>query len=439
MKTYIRKTLVIILITCLVMTSFSFASATEEKMDVSAESAIVYCENTGETVYQKNKDKEVNPLSITKLMTVLLAIQKLPFDQEVTISGDAVKQEGSSMGLVEGEVVKAKDLIYGAMMLSANDAAYAIGEAIGKDGDIKDFVKLMNDTAANIGCKNTRFKNPHGLPQKGHVSTAYDMLQITKIALSNDKIKEIAATEEYELSQTNLNKKRTIVNVMAKYKEQINGLQVGKTGYESDENCSIAYKYVDKGLSVWVVLLQDTKDERVNDCNRLTSYANKKIKGLKVVGKDKKQGKVRVKHGAKTSIPVFTEEAGYAYLPKQASDTLIGTNVSMFKNVEAPIKKGQVVGKYQIYVADELVNEINLISNQDVPTGWFTSYLGISNNAAIVIFALILLFICLFIWITCLKIKARKRRKMLRRQKILQIAEEELRREKEHNDRGWNF
>ena len=439
MKIYLRKLLIITLIICTAISfSFSPAFASEkEKIEVSAESAIVYCENTGETVFQKNRDKQINPLSITKLMTVLLAIQNLPFDQDVTVSAEAVKQEGSSMGLVEGEVVKAKDLIYAAMMLSANDAAYAIGEAI--SGDIESFVNLMNTTAANIGCKNTHFKNTNGLPQEGHISTAYDMLQITKIALSNDKIKEIAGTEEFTLSKTNMNEARTIVNVMGKYKDAVPGLKVGKTGYESDENCSIAFKHEDKGMSLWIVLLQDTKEERINDCNTLIEYAHKKIKGLKIVGKDRKEGKVRVKHGAKTTVPVYTEETGYAYLPKQASDTLISTNVSVNNDVEAPLKKGQVVGKYQIYVADELVNEINLIVKEDVQTGWFTSYLGISNNAAIIIAAVIIALIAFFIWISVLNMKARKKRKMMRRKKILQMAEDELRREKEHNDRGWNF
>lgn len=438
MSKKIKKLISVLLAICIMGMSGRtvFASKVEEPK-IEAEGAIVYCENTGEIVYAKNEKEKLNPLSITKLMTVLLAIQNLSLEQEVTISKEAVNQQGASMGLKEGEVIEVRDLIYGALLCSGNDAAYALGEAV--SGSVESFVDLMNTTAGNIGCKNTNFANPNGLPDENHYSTAYDMLQITKIALSNDIIKEAAGTDEYVLKATNKNNERTITSSMKEIRKKFPEIYTGKKGYSDDKDCGIAFAYRKAGLDLWVILLNDTATGRENDIEVLIKNAEKKIEGKKIVTKGKEVGKARIKHGEKTSIPAFTSEVGYAYLPKQASDTLISTKVAIKNNLEAPIKKGDELGTYQIYVAGELVNEITLIANEDVETGWFTSYLGISNFAAVIIFVLLLVFIAIVIWLMILKAKYNKRRKQIRKQMIMQRAREELRKEQEYRDRGWKF
>lgn len=161
--------------------------------------------------------------------------------------------------------------------------------------------------------------------------------------------------------------------------------------------------------------------------------------GAKVVGKDSAQGKVRIKHGAKTRLEAYTAEVGYAYLPKEASESLITKQVVMRSDVEAPVKAGTVVGSLQIYVADELVNTVDLIIKEDVEAGWFTSYLGISNMAAVIIAAAAAVLLLLYIWICALRARARRRRKRQRQQRIMEIAMEEMRREQEHRERDWRF
>ena len=131
-----------------------------KKPDITAGGAVTYCQNTGEVIYSKNMHTKYAPYSTTKMMTALLAVQNLPLDQEVTISERAVQEGEATMNLQAGEVVTVKDLIYGTLILSGNDAAWALAEAV--SGDIETFVDLMNKTADNIGCEDTHFSNPIG-------------------------------------------------------------------------------------------------------------------------------------------------------------------------------------------------------------------------------------------------------------------------------------
>lgn len=414
----------------------SFA-AQAKRPEITARGAFVYCQNTGEVVYSKNSQVKYAPYSVTKLLTVLLAAQNLPPDQEVTVSEEAAAQTEASMNLKAGEVLTVKDLIYGAMLPSGNDAAYALGEAV--SGNMDDFVELMNKTAKNIGCENTQFKNANGMKEKGHYTTASDMALITKAALSNDVVRTAAGSISYTVKKTNKSKERKLKTHISFLKDADSGVYAGKTGYWDDNNSSIALGYSKNGLDLYIVLLGADAKERESDVKKLIQYATAKVEGVKVVGADKEKGKVRIKHGAKTRLAAYTAEAGYAYLPKEGSKSLISTQVVMDSDIEAPVKAGTVVGAMEIYVADELVNEVDLIIKEDVETGWFTSYLGIPNTMAVIIAVVLLLFIMFFIWLSAARARARRRKKRLRQQKIMQMAMEEMRREQEHRERDWRF
>lgn len=434
-----RKVLAVLLMMVMVFTSVSptFA-ASVKKPSITAQGAVVYCQNTGEIIYSKNKNKKLYPYSITKMMTVLLAVQNLPLDQEVTISKRAAQEGEATMNLKAGEVVTVKDLIYGTLVLSGNDAAWALGEAV--SGNMKDFVKLMNKTAKNIGCENTHFTNPNGMHDDNHYTTAYDMLQITKLALSNETIRKAAGTTKYKMAATNKSDARVMkTHVPFITEKKKTGFYAGKTGYWSDDDCSIVLGYEKDSLQLFVVVIGDTKDDREDDVEAITEYATKKIEGVKVIGKGKEQGKVRIKHGAKTRLATYTAEIGYAYLPKEASESLISTKVVMQSDVEAPVKSGDVVGKLEIYVAEDLVNEVDLVVKEDVETGWFPSYLGISNMATIIIGVAIVIFLILRVWIASVRARNKRKKKLERQRKIREMAAAELEAERDREERDWRF
>lgn len=412
-------------------------AATPKRPIITAGGAVTYCQNTGEIIYSKNKDKRFAPYSTTKMMTALLAVQHLPMDQEVTISERAAQEGEATMNLVPGEIVTVKDLVYGTLILSGNDAAWALAEAV--SGNVNKFVKLMNKTAKNIGCENTHFSNPNGMDEKDHYSTAYDMMLITKLALSNETICTAAGTVKYKMEATNKSDKRVMKTHVPLIGEKNSGYYAGKTGYWDDENCSIVLGYENNGLQLCVVVLDATKEERENDVKKITEYTSKKVEGVKVVGKDVEEGKVRIKQGAKTRLKTYTAEVGYAYLPKEASEALIGTKTVMFNDVTAPVKAGTVVGKYEIYVGEDLVNQIDLVIKEDVEKGWFPSYLGISNTATVIIAAILVILLLVRIWIGIEAAKRKKRKKLERQRKIQELAMQELEAERDRRERDWRF
>lgn len=433
-----RQILVLCLLTVFLLSSVAPAwAAAPKRPSITAGGAVTYCQNTGEIIYAKNKNKKFAPYSTTKMMTALLAVQNLPLDQEVTISERAAQEGEATMDLVAGEVVTVKDLVYGTLILSGNDAAWALAEAV--SGNVNKFVKLMNKTAENIGCENTHFSNPNGMDEKDHYSTAYDMMLITKLALSNETIRTAAGTVKYKMDATNMSDKRVMKTHVPLIGEKNSNYYAGKTGYWDDNNCSIVLGYENNGLQVVVVVLDATKEDREKDVKKITEYTTKKVEGVKVVEKDAEEGKVRIKQGAKTRLDTYTAEVGYAYLPKEASESLIGTKVVMYNDVTAPVKAGTVVGKFEIYVGEDLVNQVDLVIKEDVEKGWFPSYLGISNLATVIIGFLLVVLLIVRIWLG-MEAAKRKRRKMIERQrKIQELAMQELEAERDRRERDWRF
>ncbi|TDP59586.1 D-alanyl-D-alanine carboxypeptidase family protein [Aminicella lysinilytica] len=437
------KKLTVILMSALIVIAMSglssqaFAVTKVTKPSITAGGAMVYCENTGEVVYSKNAGTRYSPYSITKLVTALLAVQNLPLDKEVTVSAKVAAIGETTMSLEPGEKVTVEQLLYGMLMLSGNDAAYALGEAV--SGNMNDFVALMNKTAKNIGCTHTHFANPNGMKSSSHYTTAGDFIQITRVALSNSTIKKIAGTKVYKMKATNKNKARTFKTHMDLLTDSGSGVYAGKTGYWTQYDCSLACAYKKNGLNLYIVILADTKTQRENDLKKLIDYSVKKVDGVRVVKAGKNEGKVRIKHGVKTRIDAYTSEDAYAYLPKEGSKSLISTKTVMDDDVKAPITRGTEVGTLKIYVGDDLVNQVPLVVNEDVATGWFPSYLGISNFASVIIGLVALAVMGFFIWVVAMRASYRRKKKKIRQRKIMRMAEEEARREAERNRRDWHF
>ncbi|RHW41203.1 D-alanyl-D-alanine carboxypeptidase [Neobacillus notoginsengisoli] len=163
-------------------------------LSVSGRAAVLMEQKTGRVLFEKQAHTPMRIASITKIMTAILAIESGKMEKEVLVTERAVRTEGSSIYLKPGEKIKLKDLVYGLMLRSGNDAAAAIAEYVG--GSEEGFAFLMNQKAAEIGMLNTYFSNPHGLDNKEkHFSTAYDMALLTRYAMGNDEYKKIAGTK----------------------------------------------------------------------------------------------------------------------------------------------------------------------------------------------------------------------------------------------------
>lgn len=195
--------------------------------DLNCTACILVEAETGETVFEKNPDMTMYPASTTKILTTLTAITMGDLEATAVTSPTALfftPSDSSKLGVLEGEQMKLKDLLYGTMLTSGNDGANVIAETV--CGDIDSFVALMNRAAEAYGCTSTHFVNPHGYQDENHYTTARDMARIALTAMRNDTFREIADATTYTIPATNLSGKRrlTVAN---------NWYRVSTEGHES--------------------------------------------------------------------------------------------------------------------------------------------------------------------------------------------------------------
>ena len=364
--------------------------------EINAKSAVLYSENTNTVVFSKNKDERVAPFSTTKLMTALLVVKHVKnLNQKVTVSKEAAALGGSSMELKEGEVVAVRQLLYGLMILSGNDAAYSLAEVV-SNGNVDEFVKMMNDEAKTLGCKDTNFVNPNGMKADGHYTTAGDYIKVARAALKNKQVYKFASTKKYEMGATNLNEAR----VMKSHTDLINtrnsGVVAGKTGFWNGE-ASIVLAYDKKDLKMLLVMFGDDKENRPKDAKAIFEYAYKYLKVNKPVAKGEKVTKVLVRGGKNTIVDAYASETAYAYTEK-GDRAKITVKIKRDWSVKAPLKKGDQVAVAKVYVDGKYVSDAPLVVKQSVSKGWITSEAYISNLGAMIlgpVLAVLIVIACL--------------------------------------------
>lgn len=230
----------------------------DASVSVSAKNAILMEQKSGRILYEKDAFTKRRIASITKIMTAILAIESGKMNQVVTVSEQAPQTEGSSIYLKPGEKIKLKDLVYGLMLRSGNDAAVAIAEYVG--GSVEGFVYLMNQKAKAIGMLNTHFANPHGLDdQKNHYSTAYDMAILTRYAMMNKQYREISGTKEYRAPNPTENWDRIWKNknrLLANYPYCTGG----KTGFTKLAKRTLVTTAAKGDMALVAVTLNDSDD-----------------------------------------------------------------------------------------------------------------------------------------------------------------------------------
>lgn len=221
---------------------FSFSSRIygAEELNIYSNDVIAIDAESGNILYNKNGTSKVYPASTTKILTAIIAIEHLNLDDSIVCSKNAIYStpfESSSMYLRVGEVVTVKELLYGLLLQSGNDAANVLAEAV--SGNIDDFVKLMNEKLKEIGCTQTNFVNTHGFHDKDHYTTPYDMAKIMQYAIKNKTFKEFIETKSTEIKETNKtpeiryysNTNKLISSKSEYYYEYCLG---GKTGYTEE-------------------------------------------------------------------------------------------------------------------------------------------------------------------------------------------------------------
>lgn len=222
----------------------------------SASSVVLMDMDSNEVIYEKNSHNQRSVASISKIMTTVVALENKDINDIVIVGDEINSSYGSGIYIKVGEELTLKDLLYGLMLRSGNDASYAIAKYVG--GSVDEFVKMMNEKAKEIGMKDTVFNNPNGLDDKGgNLSTAYDMALLTSYAMKNDTYKEIVSTKKYTL-KTNMNYYSWINKhkLLHSYKYATGG----KTGFTEIARRTLVTTASKDNVNLVVVTLNDGND-----------------------------------------------------------------------------------------------------------------------------------------------------------------------------------
>ena len=270
-----RRTLSMLFIAVFLLQAIAIASPpkvlappmTVAPPSIGAEAAVVMVARTRQVLFGQNQNTVMYPASTTKMMTLLLALERGNLDSVVTVSSRAAACEESSLGLRPGDQITLRELLYGMIIVSGNDAAEAVAEHIA--GSVPAFVRLMNARAETMGLKNTHFSNPHGLPDPvNHYSTAYDLAQIAATGMQNPMFARMVSTADYTVSFVNRGPlKVSTTNKLLRTYEGANGVKTGYT--EAAGDCLVAGA---KRRDVQLIAVVLNDDDRWTDVPKMLDY-----------------------------------------------------------------------------------------------------------------------------------------------------------------------
>lgn len=320
--------------------------------EIEGETAIVMEASTGTVLYEKNAHTEHYPASITKIMTALLAIENSGLEEEVVFSHDAVyKIEGSHIARDVDEVLTMEQCLYALMLASANECAYAIAEHVG--GDYDTFIQMMNEKAVELGCQNTHFSNPHGLPDETHYTSAYDMALISQEALKSETFRLISGTKRYTIPPTNIHSEETYLlnghRMLCTYKGSgylYDGCIGGKTGYtDVARNTLVTFAERD-GMTLICVTLNEGRERQYQDTTTLLDYCFDNFRLWNVTENEKNYtlGVIEDEFSEHANALLLLDEDGCIVLPKAAAFT--DASAEVVKGTEAADKVGAIEYTY---------------------------------------------------------------------------------------------
>lgn len=372
-----RRLLSIIILLCIII-SMSPEVYGAEDLSVSAKSALLMDFNTGRIIYKLNENDRLAPASITKIMTLLLAMEsldsgKIKLDDQVAVSNHASGMGGSQVYLEAGEIQTLEELFKAISIRSANDAAVAVAEHISGSEDI--FVRAMNDRAKTLGMTNTRFANASGLPNENHYISAYDVALMSKELLKYDRVSEWLSTYMYDMKvgkskpsvQTMVNTNRLI-----KEYEGANGIKTGSTN-EAGYCLSGSAKRGDLQL-IAVVMGSENSKIRFDETKRMLDYGFANYDSISVGKKGDIISVLPVEKGRMTEVELVLDRDSYVLLPK-GDKGKITREFDLPSTVDAPISLGSEIGILEIYLDGKKIDSIKLVSRSDIPKASFINIL----------------------------------------------------------------
>lgn len=364
-------------------------------LNINARSCIILDRLSKKVLYGKNELSKVKMASTTKIMTATVIIENCNLDQTIEVSKKAAGTGGSRLGLKAGDKITVRDLLYGLLLCSGNDAAVALAETAG--GNIQGFSELMNTKAKELGLKNTNFESPHGLDSDNHYTTAYELALLSDYALKNPTFLQIVGTKNYTVTINGYPKNLSNTNELLGY---LNGIYGIKTGFTNGANrCLVtACKRNDMDI-ICVVLGCDTKKFRTTDSIKLIEYAfenyqyvniadliDKKFNNWKIENEDY----FNISKGINSNLELEHSKLENTILPIFKSDIPnIKVSINVNSSFDAPIYKDDIVGGIEVFANDNLVSYCDIKAKNNISKknilyylfDFFKCYSNILNSA----------------------------------------------------------
>lgn len=333
---------------------------------------IIYDRKSGKVIWGKNENKRSAMASTTKIMTCIVVIENADLNAEVKVSAKAAGTGGSRLGLKKDDKITIKDLLYGLMLRSGNDAAVALAEYVGKDKE--GFANLMNKKAKELGLKDTHFVTPHGLDDPEHYTTAYELAKIADYALKNEMFAKIVGTKEHTININGYAKQLCNTNELLGYLQGVSGV---KTGFTNNAGrCLVTSVNRNDFEIITVVLGADTKKIRTADSINLIEYAYENYKYLNIEDivnekfgnwKEINKKRIQVEKGKNKTVVLKLRKIKNKVIPVKKSDIdNINIEINCLYYLKAPIEKGDVIGNLKITLNEEVVEVVDIVNNEEI-------------------------------------------------------------------------
>ncbi len=395
-----KKTVIFLLTSIIflsILTPLTCYAEYNDSLSLRADVACMICLDNDEAVFNKNINKKVAPASLTKIMTALLAIENCEnLNETVVVSQSAIDSlngtNSSLGGLVAGEKLTMYDLLNCLMVKSANEAAVVIAEHIA--GSVPKFIKMMNARAKELGCTSTNYVNVHGLDEKGHYTTAYDLYLICKEAMKKPTFEKIVGQTSYNMPKTNKNPQRILpaTNLMINpnhhdcYLSYVTGIKTGTT--ENAGRCIITKASKNGYNYIAIIMGADSKDAKAEEipeniafieCKKMIEWTFANIKYKVVVEENQIVTVVDVKYSWTVDTLELVPSSDIAALVPatlDSSSVFVQPNTDTPDELKAPVKKGEKIGTATVYYAGKEIARTDLVASKTVSRSMILTIVG---------------------------------------------------------------
>ena len=360
------------------------ASNVSELPKTNSRRYIVYDRISKSMIIGKNEDVKSAMASTTKIMTTIVILEKADLNEKVTVSAKAGGTGGSRLGLKRGDEASVKDLLYGLMLRSGNDAAVALAEHVG--GSVKGFAELMNEKAIELGLTNTHFVTPHGLDDANHYTTALELAKLTDYAMDNETFAKIVGTKSTTIYINNQSRQINNTNELLGV---LNGVVGVKTGFTNNAGrCLVTETKRNNMDIITIVLGADTKKDRTKDSVNLIEYTFSKYKMynleeqiIKEFNKWKNINEKRILIiKGKTSNPKLALGAIEKTTIPICDNDKIEYSINALTEVEAPVEQWNVMGTLTVKLNGEILENIDIVNVNEVQKRDWKDYFKIVLN-----------------------------------------------------------